>query len=307
MLVKLPGKGKEATAEVGMVTTVWKGVKAPKQCVSPVPINQCFAFRVVILEPANTEQDLFFFWVGRLGWLCHGCHMMIEHEGGSYDLGFLLIHCFILFHFLLDIALAAQDPMVDWVCNAKSCAMVLRLESLITILDVERTAEPLDPLGNFKVVLHPQSANALAKVSAIEEDLWSVGHTMVRGQDKVMACGGTAVDFDGRKKAAPKMEGDATKKKAAKRKSAEGEDETDPPLSEDDFRRNAMGRAAIQKMMVQIHDSEALHFQAHPTFDATTGCCTIKADGANQWCWNDVLDAAPATIECLCLDWFETF
>ena len=59
VLMKLPGHSgtSSAVAQIGMVLTVWKGVKAPKPCSSEVPINGCVAFRAVCLEPASHAQD----------------------------------------------------------------------------------------------------------------------------------------------------------------------------------------------------------------------------------------------------------
>ena len=138
-----------------------------------------------------------------------------------------------------------EDPPVEWHCNARSRAFVLRLESLIAILDVDRSVEPFDASGNFKVFLTEAAASSLAKVD--ELDLWTVGHTMVRGQTKV--CGDVgALDFNG-KKAAPKRRA----KRKAEAAGLEGGQQKEIPLTDESFRRTSSGRLAIKKFMEEIY------------------------------------------------------
>lgn len=77
---------KENNIEVGFVLSVWKGIKNPKLNTEATPIDQCSAFRVLVL----------------------------------------------------DIKDSAQEMAVDWVASNRSSAYVVRLESLITILDCEK-------------------------------------------------------------------------------------------------------------------------------------------------------------------------
>ena len=46
--------------EVGMLLTLWRGVKSPKPVTSSLSVNSCVAFRVVQLELAQEER----FWSG---------------------------------------------------------------------------------------------------------------------------------------------------------------------------------------------------------------------------------------------------
>ena len=56
VLFQVPGKC--YVPEVGLVTSVWKGCKAPKMISSEVPIAACFAFRAMILD-IDTSEDRF--------------------------------------------------------------------------------------------------------------------------------------------------------------------------------------------------------------------------------------------------------
>ena len=57
VLFQLPGAAEQVGIEVGMVLTVWKGVRTPKQSSIPCHIDSCVAFRAVALDAADTEQD----------------------------------------------------------------------------------------------------------------------------------------------------------------------------------------------------------------------------------------------------------
>lgn len=49
--------------DIGMVITVWKGVKKPKVHPGEVPINSVAAFRAVVMEMVDTEDAT--------RWRCH--------------------------------------------------------------------------------------------------------------------------------------------------------------------------------------------------------------------------------------------
>ena len=76
---------KNSHIEVGLLMTVWKGLKSPKPHAGEVPVQSCVAFRAVQLSPSD-------------------------------DLG------------------------KEWEADWHSVAWVVRLEGLITILDVEESA-----------------------------------------------------------------------------------------------------------------------------------------------------------------------
>lgn len=69
--------------EIGMVTTIWRGVKKPRPSPGKTPIDNVVAFRVLSLQPQNSDES----------------------------------------------------PPKHWRCNSKSIMWVVRLESLVTILD----------------------------------------------------------------------------------------------------------------------------------------------------------------------------
>lgn len=52
----------KGTLGIGMVMSVWKGVKAPKMVSGETPIDSCSAFRVVVLEKATAPKT----------WACNG-------------------------------------------------------------------------------------------------------------------------------------------------------------------------------------------------------------------------------------------
>ena len=94
-----------ATIELGMVLTVWRGIKAPKVFAGPVQISSCPALRILELSPADETKH----------------------------------------------------PPIDWRGNAESHAWVVRMESVIAMLDCDEQPpghiESLECLQNG-VVLH---------------------------------------------------------------------------------------------------------------------------------------------------------
>eukprot|EP00435_Cladocopium_sp_Y103_P053525 s768_g17.t1 len=79
---------KDSYLDIGMVLSVWKGIKQPRLYSGETPINSCTAFRVLSLELADQDQ---------------------------------------------------ATPR-EWVVRDRSIAWVVRLESMVTILDVEKCA-----------------------------------------------------------------------------------------------------------------------------------------------------------------------
>ena len=178
---------------------------------------------------------------------------------------------------------------MHWRCNATSSAMVVKLESLVVILDVEKTINAQNPNDFFNVILTKDSAQALAKVETLK--VWEVGHTMVRGQKKLpeVVAEGTV---DGKKRA-PKRK---PKAKAAEAAPLEEEE----AITEESIRRSTAGRSAIKVLMRQLFLLDSRIFATAPAFDLE-GRCRLKLPGASNVTWNQVLEASPQGIECLCL------
>ena len=190
---------------------------------------------------------------------------------------------------------------MDWECSGKSTAHVLRLESLVCILDVESCEEPESTTGSFKVKLTKESAATLHKLDGLE--LWTVGHTMQRGQQKVL--GGDPQqqpEFSGKKDANAKA-------KTSKRKRKE-DDSTVDVLQPDQIRRSQPGRAVIQKIFKDLRLRDDAEFSSAPMFDLH-GSCRLKMPGADQYTWDQMLEKSPEVIECMRLGWvwflFEPF
>eukprot|EP00435_Cladocopium_sp_Y103_P037650 s1066_g10.t1 len=228
VVMKLPGLRNTAGVDIGLVTTVWRGVKQPKPSAKEVPINGC-------------------------------------------------------------------EPPTDWVCNGKSTAHVLRLESLVCILDVDGSEEPHSTTGSFKVKLTRESAAVLHKLDGLE--LWTVGHTMQRGQNRVLGGDPTEQpDFSGKKEVAPK-------KKAIKRKRKGDDSALDvAQVHPDQIRRTNAGRALIQKMLKYLQLRDDAEFPSSPMFDMK-GFCRLKLAGAQEYTWDQMLEISPEVIDCMCLGW----
>ena len=54
ILFKTPGV--KQSIEIGMIMTLWKGLRKPKQFSGEVAVNSVVAFRVIALEQANTDR-----------------------------------------------------------------------------------------------------------------------------------------------------------------------------------------------------------------------------------------------------------
>ena len=57
VLFALPNQDPKGGVELGLILTVWKGVKAPKQQSGECSINSCVAFRAVCLDPCEPHQE----------------------------------------------------------------------------------------------------------------------------------------------------------------------------------------------------------------------------------------------------------
>lgn len=63
MLFHQPGG--MGTVDIGVVMSVWKGVKSPKMFSGETPVSSCSAFRVVVLDKLGTESNKTWFCTGR--------------------------------------------------------------------------------------------------------------------------------------------------------------------------------------------------------------------------------------------------
>ncbi len=67
VLFQVPSEKEKSGIEIGLVTTIWKGVRNPKIVTSEISINACWAFRVVVLgvemNPAKVRV-----WMGLEFW-----------------------------------------------------------------------------------------------------------------------------------------------------------------------------------------------------------------------------------------------
>ena len=57
VLFQIPGAPQSGGIEVGLILAVRKGLKFPKQHSGETHISSCFAFRVVSLDPVDTDKD----------------------------------------------------------------------------------------------------------------------------------------------------------------------------------------------------------------------------------------------------------
>ena len=180
-----------------------------------------------------------------------------------------------------------EELPLEWTCSSTSTAHVLRIESLVCILDVAKSEEHDHGMN---ITLTKESAEALTKVEDVE--LWTVGHTMVRGSNRALGGSGN-VDFSGQKKS-----GTVPKPKAKRKRKVEEVEEQQEPMNADLFRRSAPGRAAIQRALDEINVKDQAMFQKTPMFDLE-GKCRLKLEGASQFSWDALREAAPEMLECM--------
>ena len=69
-------------------------------------------------------------------------------------------------------------------------------------------------------------------------------------------------------------------------------------MNADLFRRSAPGRAAIQRALDEINVKDQAMFQKTPMFDLE-GKCRLKLEGASQFSWDALREAAPEMLECM--------
>ena len=80
VLFHLPGVGNNRDPEVdlGLVLSVWRGVRKPKQTSSEVSVANCVAFRVCALDVQSCDaEDSVWVIVGRLGMLRDDCWLYL--------------------------------------------------------------------------------------------------------------------------------------------------------------------------------------------------------------------------------------
>ena len=140
VLFHLPTVGaasKQPQLELGMVVSVWKGIKQPKAFSGEVSIQTCTAFRAITLdlEAEQVDQDLFFqcknqvfVWENHVFCRENGCVPKIRHlfEQGCTS----PVLSQILF----------QEDYTTWTCSSVSDAWVVRIEGLVCIFDCEECA-----------------------------------------------------------------------------------------------------------------------------------------------------------------------
>lgn len=108
--------------ELGLLTSVWRGIKCPRLYAGDVQVAACPAFRAVGLE--MTGQD----------GLNHVQHDVFHHDQPLSSHESMLL-CVVTSYVWTPCAL--QDNAQVWSCSATSPARVVRLEALIAVLDVE--------------------------------------------------------------------------------------------------------------------------------------------------------------------------
>ena len=127
VLFQIPGNKQHSGIELGLVISVWQGIKAPKLTEKPVHVNSCMAFRAIGLDMVDQEKHN-----------PHSLKMSWSLVYVSISGLYASLTCFIQV-FNKPNADAApmllQEDASQWFCEATSSAWVVRLESLVTILD----------------------------------------------------------------------------------------------------------------------------------------------------------------------------
>ena len=138
VLFNLPTSTDGRGIEIGLVISeCWRGIKAPRIFSGPTQVNSCWAFRVVTLE-LHIQHRPFWFFFRDAG--MSACHLYSKNPK-------LLRRVFVAtfwWHIGLycnGISLRklphSEDDANTWFCCSKSVAWTLRLESLITVLEVQ--------------------------------------------------------------------------------------------------------------------------------------------------------------------------
>ena len=157
--------------------------------------------------------------------------------------------------------------------------------------------------GEVHVVLSKASAVALQHVSLLRR--WSVAPPMTRGANAKQAAGGS------KKLVAPvplKPKKFQPRKVNKKRKGETAKPEVVHPAEMDQswFRRTSAGRENILGQMHEIYELDQKIFSSAPAF-SLDGHCRAKFPGADQFTWNQILEASPRTIETMFPAWLSQF
>ena len=136
VLFQVPAGHQNSGIEMGMILTCWRGVKAPKIFSGPVNVNACVAFRAVALE-VSSEDRLIIGW----GWMGQVDHRMFSAKAALVYACIcnLFFSKFSAFSIVFCHLKSMQDNKV-WCCSSTSTAWVVRLESLIAVLDIAECA-----------------------------------------------------------------------------------------------------------------------------------------------------------------------
>ena len=156
-----------------------------------------------------------------------------------------------------------------------------------------------------------QSAQVMPLVEGMTK--WRVAPTMTRGskacyQDQVKKAKVHFSAMQVRKKMnaakAKKVKKDKSKQKKEKKekKAKPSKQKVSLPakVGPESIRRTSEGRSVIRAIMKELYDLDCQSFPQEPCFNAE-GFCRVKFDGANTLEWSEMLDNAPACLECVCL------
>lgn len=117
VLFQLPARKDHCGVELGMVLSVWKGIKCPKLHTGETAISACPGFRVVAL--ASKAGCGIYSWEKEVWW--QTCAIFFTSDGNFEFLRLQLL----------------QESNRVWCCSSTSLAWVLRIESLVSILDCQ--------------------------------------------------------------------------------------------------------------------------------------------------------------------------
>ena len=181
--------------------------------------------------------------------------------------------------------------------------------------------------GRVLITLSESSAEVLTKVDGIKR--WRVQPTMVRGSRSTQGVPvprvGVSQRLKGRSRKTKAKSAKAKKNAQAGPKSKHGKvtgtgkgimqkgtkktvhkgaaiPEVKAPgdITVDDIRRSDDGREAIKLLVQELYEIDMEKNPASPVFDAA-GHCRMKFEGASDYTWQCLLDAAPQAMESLLL------
>lgn len=90
IIFQKPGAAEKVGLETGLVLTVWKGQRSPKQHSEQTPITSCAAFRVLILDVSDPNQESPDFRTVGFGWFWRFWCLFDEAWAGSFWCHFFL-------------------------------------------------------------------------------------------------------------------------------------------------------------------------------------------------------------------------